>query len=203
MEIEESSKPPLVWGKESLDGSAGLARPVQRFRYLVARGSRVFSNQDRGKSEMVNSQVMRRQTPSLWRWIFCFLVTGVVSTQERRLASFCWMWFLASCWLEGIWMVPPKRTGFLPTNGIFSPSRHRLESKTWLVEGSKAMHWHLLTVGFMPDHFSHFSVSLSISLQLEGPLVTRHVSSAYCSRPRVWSVPENVYLRVVRWLGGI
>ena len=101
-------------------------------------------------------------------------------------------------------MVPPrKRTGFLPTNGIFSPSRHRLGSKTWPLEGSRAMHWHFLTVGFMPDHFRHFSVSLSISLQLEGPLVTRHVSSVYCSRPRVWSVPENLYPRVVRWLGGV
>ena len=64
-EIDRSSKPPLARGRYSYNGSAGLARFDQRFKYLAVRESRIFSIHEKGNWEMVICQMMRNHTSIL------------------------------------------------------------------------------------------------------------------------------------------
>lgn len=73
-------RPPLVWGRYSMDVFANFARPAHFSKYLVAVASKCLSTQVMGRSSMVSSHERRGQMLALYSHNFCCLVTGQEST---------------------------------------------------------------------------------------------------------------------------
>ena len=55
----------LSWTDTTVAGSAALANPDHRLRYLVALASRVALTPDRGSEMMLRSQLSRGHIPAL------------------------------------------------------------------------------------------------------------------------------------------